>query len=787
MICFTKPVRCITCLILFSVTACDVNAQRRKENIEFGISSRIIEKGDSVVLTWAVRKADSVELVGISRNLPLRGSFIIYPDTTLIVEAKCWVRRGKSMSKKRKINVVLPDIQYFKVPDSTTDEEEIELKWRANHAEYVRINPVSDSLGLTGSLRLHCDTTTVFTLSAVGRHNIVSRKDTVQIRILEDVKISKRLLYRGDTLKISWKTKRSDGVFFNPGDQIFSTSGKKIFRPKRDTTITLLVERRYGITDTLAVYHLTVKEPYISYFWGENSMLKGDKSVLTWNVHGGDSISIVGIDNDLPGKGLLEVSPDKTTTYTLWVRDGDNILSRQWKINVYPFRKYISSTRHIDDVSKNEPLEMDIISVDRSGYPGEMTVRVVVVDTSGNYISGLAPPLGSDSISNIYFTRLSETIDHHNYSRSFEITEIQESASMPYDLSLVLDYSGSMIGTIDYLEESLKHFILRKYLNDRISITKFDDKINTKVPLLSDSEEIFDHFKFERLLGYGGRTALYAAVDKGLMAIDSSERKKVLILFTDGNENSSFQYFGQYAFTANQLATRLRSSNTKLFIVSYGTGTNTELLLQLASLSDGQIYFISSPEYITRVFDEMPRVLHQYYEIRYIPVEFQGNHRVILNYHNHPRRSNSTYFDYFIGDDFDISDMEFDTANYWYRTISGKKPVSPPQVAVNFVFNEDFIRPDYLANLEKYLLYLKTYPGTEVEILAHADHVGTDEQCLVISQRRATAVRNYFLSKGIDENRLHTRSFGKIYPIWITEEETWKASENRRVELILYE
>jgi outer membrane protein OmpA-like peptidoglycan-associated protein len=434
-----------------------------------------------------------------------------------------------------------------------------------------------------------------------------------------------------------------------------------------------------------------------------------------------------------------------------------------------------------------EPLEMDIISVDRSFYPEEMIARVVVVDTSGNYISGLSPPPGNDSIGKVYFTRLSETIDNRNYLRGFEITEIQESASMPYDLSLVLDYSGSMVRTIDYLEESLKRFILRKYLNDRISITKFDDKIDTKVPLLSDSENIFDHFKFEGLLGFGGRTALYAAVDKGLKAIDSSERKKVLILFTDGNENASFQYFGQYAFTANQLATRLRSANTKLFIVSYGTGTNTELLLQLASLSDGQIYFISSPEYITRVFDEMPRVLHQYYEIRYKPVEYRGNHRVILNYQNHAGKSSSTYFDYYVGDDFDISDKEFDSTNYWYRIISGKKPVSPPQVAVNFVFNEDVIRREYLKNLEKYLTYLKTYPETEVEILAHADHVGTEEQCLIISQRRAAAVREYFLLKGIGKNRIHTRSFGKMHPIWTTEEENWKASENRRVELILYE
>ena len=392
----TKAARCMVCFILLLAVACNINAQQRKND---------------------------VELVGITRHLPLTGSYVVYPDTTVIIE---------------------------------------------------------------------------------------------------DARISKRLLYRGDTLKIRWKTKRSDGIFFNHEKQIYPSAGDRVFKPAHDTTIILSVIRRYGITDTLSIFHITVKEPYISYFWGENSMLRGDKAVLTWNVNGGDSVSIVGVDKELPRKGLLEVRPEKTTTYTLRVKDGEKILAQQWKIIVYPFRKYISSTRHIGDVPGNEQIEMDIISVDRSGYPEELLVRAVAVDTSGNYISGLAPPLGNDSISKVYFKTVSETIDNTSYFRGFSVAEIQESASMPYDISMVLDYSGSMIGTIDYLEESLKRFILRKYLNDRISITKFDDKINTDVPLLSDSEEIFDYFKFKRLSGFGGRTALYAAADKGLMALDSS-------------------------------------------------------------------------------------------------------------------------------------------------------------------------------------------------------------------------------------------------------------------------
>ena len=776
----------LNALLLFFLTL-DIQGQKRRNATEFKILPRVIEKGDSINLTWYIKKADSVELVGIQNKLPTSGNYTYFPDTTQIIEIKFYQKKGSSVSKKRKINVVLPEIKYFEVPDSAIDEDDIEIRWRAENAEYIQLKGIPGKFALTDNIHIKKDTTFETTVYAVGKYNVDSMKDTTVIKIIENASITKKNIYRGDTLSIFWKAKRSLGVSLNNNTVLLPAEGNKILRPQKDTIYTLLAKRRYHVTDTLGRFQIRVREPYISYFWGENSILRGDLSMLTWNVHGGDSISIEGLADNLPDKGQLQIKPDKTTTYILRVKDGSRVLTKNWKINVYPFRKYVSSTRNIYDEPVGIPLEMDIISVDRSAYPDEMIVRVVVVDTLGNYISGLAPPLGNDSISKVYFSRLSETIENKNNTLKFKVKEIQESASTPYDYSLVLDYSGSMTSTIDYLEESVKTFILRKYLNDRISITKFDDKIETIAPLLSNSEKLFDYYKFDGLDGFGGKTALYAGADKGLSVLDSSDRKKVMVLFTDGYENSSLQYFGQYAFTANQLALHLRQKDTRLFIISYGTGTNSELLLKLANLSDGKVYYINSPDKIARVFDEMPRVLHQYYEIRYKPVKSPGNHRVILNFNNHAHKAGSVFFDYYIGDDFDISDEEFDEENYWYRTINGKKPVSPPQVAVNFVFNEDYVRKDYIPNLEKYLKYLKTYPESELDVLAHADHVGTEEQCFLLTERRANAVKDYFVLKGIDQHRIHTRSFGKSFPVWPVEDESWKAAENRRVELIIYE
>ena len=365
--------------------------------------------------------------------------------------------------------------------------------------------------------------------------------------------------------------------------------------------------------------------------------------------------------------------------------------------------------------------------------------------------------------------------------------EAQESASTPYDIALVLDYSGSMNSSIGFLEEAVRDFIAKKYLNDRISVTKFDSHIVTESQLSAVPNEIFRRVSFYGLLGYGGQTALYAGTDKGLSTLDSSKARKVVVLFTDGNENSSFQYFGQYAFTAEQLAHHLRDKQAQLFIISYGQSTNINLLMKLASLADGSIYFINSPENITKVFEELPRVLHQYYEIRYKPVEKEGLHKVRLTFNTLTKKQGNIFGEYTIGSKFTLRENDSHEDNYWYREINGKKPVSPPQVAVNYIFNESGIRPDYIRNLDKFLRYLKTYPDAELDILAHADHVGTPEQCMELTRRRAEQVKQYFMSQGISEERLHTRPFGKEHPLWPDEKEAWQSAENRRVELILLE
>ena len=102
---------------------------------------------------------------------------------------------------------------------------------------------------------------------------------------------------------------------------------------------------------------------------------------------------------------------------------------------------------------------------------------------------------------------------------------------------------------------------------------------------------------------------------------------------------------------------------------------------------------------------------------------------------------------------------------------------------VNFDFDKSFIRADDFANLDQDVATLKDWGDVKVEVAGHTDSIGTDQYNMGLSQRRAEAVRNYLVSKGIAADRLSINAYGESQPIAdnTTDEGRFK---NRRVELV---
>ena len=103
---------------------------------------------------------------------------------------------------------------------------------------------------------------------------------------------------------------------------------------------------------------------------------------------------------------------------------------------------------------------------------------------------------------------------------------------------------------------------------------------------------------------------------------------------------------------------------------------------------------------------------------------------------------------------------------------------------VNFDFDSAELTVSARSTLNRQAAFLSLNPDLMIVIEGHADERGTREYNLALGERRATAVRDYLVAKGINSARVRTVSYGKERPVVAGSDETaW--AKNRRAATVL--
>lgn len=107
-------------------------------------------------------------------------------------------------------------------------------------------------------------------------------------------------------------------------------------------------------------------------------------------------------------------------------------------------------------------------------------------------------------------------------------------------------------------------------------------------------------------------------------------------------------------------------------------------------------------------------------------------------------------------------------------------------IGVNFEFNRAELMPSSRRVLDNVADVLRRYPQLRIGVAGHTDSIGSDAYNQALSQRRAEAVRTYFLETypDLDPSRLEARGFGESRPIAENTNPTGRTL-NRRVEFIV--
>ena len=104
--------------------------------------------------------------------------------------------------------------------------------------------------------------------------------------------------------------------------------------------------------------------------------------------------------------------------------------------------------------------------------------------------------------------------------------------------------------------------------------------------------------------------------------------------------------------------------------------------------------------------------------------------------------------------------------------------------AVLFDSGKADLRPAAGPDLDSLAAFLKKYPRIRIGISGHTDDVGTDEDNLDLSARRAQAVHAQLLAKGIPAAQIEWKAFGETRPTAENDTETGR-QRNRRVECVV--
>jgi len=103
---------------------------------------------------------------------------------------------------------------------------------------------------------------------------------------------------------------------------------------------------------------------------------------------------------------------------------------------------------------------------------------------------------------------------------------------------------------------------------------------------------------------------------------------------------------------------------------------------------------------------------------------------------------------------------------------------------VYFGFDSSELAAEAQGILDRQAAFLNVNPTMVVIIEGHADERGTREYNLALGDRRAVAVRDYLLAKGLNAARIRTVSYGKERPaVAGSNEESW--AKNRRAATVL--
>jgi VWFA-related protein len=199
-----------------------------------------------------------------------------------------------------------------------------------------------------------------------------------------------------------------------------------------------------------------------------------------------------------------------------------------------------------------------------------------------------------------------------------------QNETQPFSVVVMLDYSASMTSSLDLLRAAAEQFLLRMLPQDKGQVGAFSDRIEFSGQFTNDRDDLISAL---RDLQYGNPTRLWDAVDQSIDMLKPVEGRKVVLVFTDGDDTYSKIGFGSVLDHAKQnevmvYAIGLQSQyfNGQRMVRSQPDRS----LRKIAEETGGGYFELKKTDELAPTFTRVAQELHSLYTIGFSPAALDG-------------------------------------------------------------------------------------------------------------------------------------------------------------------
>jgi Ca-activated chloride channel family protein len=188
----------------------------------------------------------------------------------------------------------------------------------------------------------------------------------------------------------------------------------------------------------------------------------------------------------------------------------------------------------------------------------------------------------------------------------------------------MLDTSGSMTANIEFLRRAAQAFLMRLLPADKGRVGAFNDKVQISSRFTSDRDELVSAVKDA---DFGNSTRLWDAVALSLDELRPVDGRRVVLVFTDGDDTDSRTNLGT-------VVERARADETMVYAIGlesnyfngqrYVKSKPDRGLKRLADETGGGYFELEKTSDLAPTFTKVAAELHSQYVIGFAPTQLDG-------------------------------------------------------------------------------------------------------------------------------------------------------------------